>query len=98
MATVVNNCTPFMPSVTVAPFTQPVQGGNIAPLFHLAVLHKRYKHGMGGRGIVVPPFTQAAELVKELNQHLCEKGETAGLVVVSRHASFASGIPAHFLK
>ena len=33
---------------TEAPFKQPVQGGNVAPLCRLAVRYKRYEHGMGG--------------------------------------------------
>lgn len=33
-------------------FMQLVQGEKIAPLFHLAILYKTYKHGMGG--VVVP--------------------------------------------
>lgn len=32
---------------TQAPFTQPVQGENVAPLIRLTVLLKRYKQGMG---------------------------------------------------
>lgn len=41
---------------TVAPFAQPVQGGNAALLFRLSVLYKMYEHGLGG--IVVLPLNQ----------------------------------------
>lgn len=33
---------------TIAPITQPVQGGNVALLLSLAILCKRYEHGIGG--------------------------------------------------
>lgn len=41
--------------ISLAPFTQPVQGGNVAPLLSLTVLYKMHKDRMeGGVGFVVP--------------------------------------------
>jgi len=47
-------------------FTQPVKGGNDAPLFHLSVL---YEHGVGSN---VVAFKPAAEVVTEQKLHLCK--------------------------
>lgn len=39
--------------VTRGPLTLPVQGGDVAELFHLAILSKRYGHGIVGQSRLV---------------------------------------------
>lgn len=57
----------------VAPFKQPVQGGEVAPLFHLTVLYKRYKDRMEGH--CCSATEPAAKVVTEPNRRLCQKSE-----------------------
>lgn len=52
-------------SKSIAPFTQPVPGGNLKPLFHFAVLYKGYDWRKEGQSCLT--FKQAVEVVIALN-------------------------------
>lgn len=69
------NAHPFVtPQVNTSPFhTQPVQGGTVAPLFHLTVQYERYESRLRGRSCSADE--PAAGVVTELSRHLCEKGQ-----------------------
>lgn len=70
--------------IEVSYFTQLVKAGDVVALCHLAVLCKKYIHGMGGHCCTSNKV--AAEVVTELNRHLCKRD--------SRHCRI-SAIKAH---
>lgn len=73
---------PGDPEDTVAPVTQPVQGGTVAPFIPPRLLHKAYGHGMGV--IVVPLISQQQRWYQSRMDACVKTGEPAG-----RDASFA---------
>lgn len=56
--------------MSLDPFTQPVQGRNVAPLFCLTVLYKMYEHRI--KGHCYSAFKLAEEVPTEPNRHLCK--------------------------
>lgn len=56
------------------PCTQPVQGLNFAPLFHLTVLYGGYEDGIGGHCCFASELRVV--VVTESNLSVCKKSET----------------------
>ena len=51
-------------TLSAALFTQPVQGGNAAPLFRLAVLYKRWTHSGGRVSGIAGMAEQGADVIR----------------------------------
>lgn len=68
--------------VALVPFTQPVQGRNVEPLFHFSILYKAYKQEMEGH--CCSASEPASEVVTELNRYLCKRENRHGGTRVGR--------------